>query len=230
MPVLAPREGPVGFLTLDRPERAHAYDRALLDELLAGVTALADCAVIVLESTGERAFCGGADLDAMASATPLSALDLYSQKVFTAIARLPAVTLAAVQGPAIAGGFELALACDLRVAGPRASFAFPETRLGILPSAGGTTRLTRMVGPSRAKAVILGGEPLDAATALAWGVVNRVADDPRSEARAWATLIALRDATALSLAKSVIDAEESTASLARERAAEAILYARRARE
>lgn len=230
MPVIATREGPIGILTLDRPERAHAYDRALLDELLAGVAALADCAVIVVQSTGEQAFCGGADLDAMAAATPLTALDLYSQKVFTTLARLPAVTIAAVQGPAIAGGFELALACDLRVAGARASFAFPETRLGLLPSAGGTTRLTRLVGPGRAKAVILAGERLDATTALAWGVVNRVADDPRSEARAWAISIATHDSTALSLAKSVIDAEESTASLARERSAEAILYARRARE
>jgi enoyl-CoA hydratase/carnithine racemase len=160
---------------------------------------------------------------------PLDALELRSQRVFTRLARLPAVTIAAVQGPAVAGGFELALACDLRVVGPRARFWLPETALGILPSAGGTTRLVRLVGPSRAKAVILGGQQLDADTALAWGLANRLADDPRAEARAWAAEIAKRDQAALSLAKGLLDAPESAAGLAGERAAEAILYARRPR-
>lgn len=220
--------GDVGHLVLDRPERAHAYDRALLDALLDGARALAArCAVIVISSTGERAFCAGADLDAMKEASPLDALDLRSQRVFTAIARLPVVTIAAIQGAAVAGGFELALACDLRVAGPRARFWLPETRLGIIPSAGGTTRLSRLVGPSRAKEVIMGGRELDAAAAHAWGLVHRLADDPRAEALAWAQQVAGRDRVALALAKEHIDADESDGALARERVAEAILYARK---
>lgn len=228
MPVVVASHGPVGLLTLDRPERAHAYDRDHLDQFLAGARALAAVHdVLVLTSTGERAFCGGADLQAMAGAKPLEALDLHSHLTFTALARLPVVVVCAIQGAAVAGGFELALACDLRVAGPRASFSLPETGLGILPSAGGTTRLTRLVGASRAKAVILGGQALDAGTALAWGVVNRIADDPRAEALAWALEIAARDPAALALAKAIIDAEESAGSLARERTAEAILYARK---
>ncbi len=229
MPVVVANHGPVGLLTLDRPGRAHAYDRDHLDQILAGARSLADAhPVIVIRSSGERAFCGGADLQGMSGAGPLDALDLHSQLTFTALARLPVVLVCAIHGPAVAGGFELALACDLRVAGPRATFSLPETGLGILPSAGGTTRLSRLVGASRAKAVILGGEVLDAATALAWGVVNRLADDPRAEALAWATQIAARDPAALALAKAIIDAEESTASLARERTAEAILYGRKA--
>lgn len=227
MPVFATQEGPVGLLTLHRPEKAHAYDRDHLDALLEAAHSLAACTCIVIQSTGERAFCGGADLDAMSEVSPLDALNLYSQRVFTALARLSAVTIAAVQGPAVAGGFELALACDLRVAGPRATFSLPETRLGILPSAGGTTRLARLVGVSRAKAMILGGETLDAPTALAWGVVHRLAAEPHSAALDWARTIAARDPAALALAKETLDATESAASLARERTVEAILYSRK---
>lgn len=228
MAVRSERFGKVGVIALDRPEKAHAYDREHLDLLLAAARALVEaCPAIVIQSTGDRAFCGGADLDAMAGASPLDALELHSQRTFTALARLPAVLVAAVQGAAVAGGFELALACDLRVAGPKARFSLPETKLGILPSAGGTTRLARLVGVARAKAVILGGESLDAAAALAWGAVSRVADDPRAAALAWATEIADRDPAALRLAKETIDAEESVAGLARERTVEAILYARK---
>lgn len=228
MSVLTSREGVVGQLILDRPKKAHAYDADMLNALLAGATSLAiECAVLVISSTGQRAFCGGADLQAMPHATPLDALDLRSQRVFTAIARLPCVVIAAVQGPAVAGGCELALACDLRVVGPRASFSLPETSLGILPSAGGTTRLARLVGASRAKGLILGGDRIDAAAALASGLAHRLADDPLIEALSWASAIAARDPAAQRLAKALLDADESAASLARERTAEAILYSRR---
>lgn len=220
------RDG-VGLLTLDRPERAHAYDGAMLDAIEAGLDALAAARVIVVGATGEGAFCGGADLDAMRGATWRDALVLRSQRVFTRLARLDAVTVAAVHGPAVAGGFELALACDLRVAGPRARFSLPETALGIVPSAGGTTRLARLVGVSRAKAVILGGAVVDAATALGWGLVHRLADDPRAEAEAWARAVAARDGAALARAKALLDAGEPDLLLLGERVVEAGLYLRR---
>lgn len=227
MAVHVEREGAVGVLRLDRPERAHAYDAAQLKALEAGVVALGDCAVMIVESTGDRAFCGGADLKAMAHAEPLDALELLSQRVFTRLARFSGVVIAAVQGAAVGGGCELTLACDLRVAGPHARFSLPETRLGILPAAGGTTRLSRLVGTSRAKEVILGGREVDANTALSWGLVHRIVADPRSEARVWAAEILGRDQAAMSFAKQLLDADESQASLARERTVEAILYARR---
>lgn len=228
MPVRSLVRGRIGVLTLDRPERAHAYDRALLEALLDAARALAaEVPVVVVESTGSGAFCGGADLDEVRAASPLAALDLRSQRVFTEVARLPAVTVAAVQGAAVAGGFELAMACDLRVVGPRARFWLPETKIGILPSAGGTTRLARLVGVSRAKEVILGGREIDAAAAFAWGIAHRLAEDPRAEALSWAEEIAGRDAVALRLAKEALDADESDAALARERALEAVLYSRR---
>lgn len=220
----------IGHLVLDRPERAHAYDRAHLDALIDGARALSEQArVLIVRSTGARAFCAGADTDALRDATPLDALDLRSNRVFTALAELPCVTLAVIQGPAVAGGFELALGCDLRVAGPAARFWLPETALGIVPSAGGTTRLARLVGPARAKEVILGGRALDAQDALAWGVVNRIAADPLAEAQGWAEQIAARSPEALRAAKELIDADLDARALSRERYAEAVLYADRPR-
>ena len=213
---------------MDRPERAHAYTPEILRALDEGIAALADCAVVIVESTGNRAFCGGADQDAMNRGTPLDALELLSQRVFTRIARLPGVVIAAVQGAAVAGGCELALACDLRVAGPNAKFSLPEPKLGIVPAAGGCTRLPRIIGVSRAKEVILGGREVDAQTALAWGLVHRIAADPRGEARVWAAEICGRDPVATAFAKQLLDADESAASLSRERTVEAILYARKA--
>jgi enoyl-CoA hydratase/carnithine racemase len=145
------------------------------------------------------------------------------------LARLPLVSIAAMQGPAVAGGLELSLACDLRVAGPQARFWLPETSLGIIPSAGGTTRLARLVGVARAKEVILGGRQVDARTALAWGLVHRLEDDPRQAALVWAKQIATRDVLAQRMAKQLLDADERDAGLAGERVAEAILYDRRRR-
>lgn len=228
MSVRVHREGSLGVLTLDRPSRAHAYQRDMLDALESGAAQLAaEVPVVLIESTGEGAFCGGADLQEMAEKGPLDALELRSQRVFTRIARLPVVVMVAVQGAAVAGGFELALAADLRVAGPRARFWLPETSLGLLPSAGGTTRLSRLVGPSRAKAVILGGEVLDAETARSWGLIHRIVEDPRAEARAWASQIMRRDPVATRLAKERIDADESDAALSGERVVEALLYQQR---
>ncbi len=223
-------EGCVARLVIDRAERAHAYDLALLDGIAHAIAHLgAHVRALVIESTGEGAFCGGADRAALAVARPLDALRLRSAEVFTRLASLPVPVIAAVQGPAVAGGFELALACDLRVAGPRARFRLPETALGLVPAAGGTSRLVALVGGSRARELVLAGRELDAETALAWGVVHRVAEDPRATALAWAhELAATRDAAALAAAKRLLaDVEGLDAAFARERAAEGILYARR---
>ena len=233
MTVHCEHDGPLGVLRLARPEKANAYDDGMLSAFEAGLDALlADetVRVLLIEAAGEGAFCGGADLVAMSAASPLDALDLRSQRLFDRLATAPKVSLVAIHGAAIAGGFELCMACDLRVAGPGARFSLPETALGLIPSAGGCTRLTRLLGPARSKAIILGGREIDAATALAWGLVDRVAADPRSQARAWATRISRRDPVALRLAKAVIDQQDTRSSLAAERLSEAVLYALRQRD
>ncbi len=217
----------VTTILLDRPQKAHAYDSQTLDELEAAFSGV-NTAIMVLASTGTGAFCGGADLDEMKGATVADALEMRSQSVFEQLATAPWLSVAAVQGPAVGGGFELALACDLRVAGPKARFVLPETSLGLVPSAGGCTRLPRVVGPGRAKEIILGGRELNAETALAWGVVSRIADNPLEESLAWASSIAERDTVALRLAKSILDAGDSKEiTLQMERLAEALLYARK---
>ena len=230
MSILVDIRDRIGLLTLDRPQKAHAYNRSLLEALRAGLEQLErTVSVVVVSSTGARAFCGGADLSELGAADPLDALDLFSQRVFNTIAASPIISIAAVQGAAVAGGCELALACDLRVVGPAARFSLPETGIGLIPSAGGCTRLTRLVGPGRAKEVILAGAVVDAPTALSWGLAGRLVDDPRAEALALAATLAQRDPLALRLAKQVIDQGEDPRSLAAERLAEALLYTRKNR-
>lgn len=215
----------VGVLRLDRPARANAYDQAQLERIAAAVEDLRDAAVVVVCAVG-RSFCAGADLGELADRRARgdweAALGLRSQAVFTALARAPFVSVASVQGPAVAGGFELALACDLRVVGPAARFALPETSLGIVPSAGGLTRLARLCGVSVAKGVALGGQSLTADDALRIGLAHRAGTD--DDALAWAAELARRDARAQTRAKERLDADESDGALARERAAQAGLY------
>lgn len=215
-------QGALRWLQLDRPNKAHAYDRDMLEQLDAGLGGR----VMVVSSTGERAFCGGADLDQMAHVRPLDALELYSQAVFDRLARHTAVSICAVQGAAVAGGCELALACDVRIAGPRARFSLPEVSLGLVPSAGGSTRLPAVVGPARAKEIILLGRSVDAETALAWGLVNEIHEDPVERALELGRSLLERDAVALRLAKQIL----VEPSLEKERIAEALLYQRRKKE
>ena len=216
-------DGRVTTLQLDRPRKAHAYHPALLDELEAAIDAVST-PVVVVSSTGDGAFCGGADLDAMKSVEPLAALDLRSQRVFDKLARSPAVSIAAVQGAAIAGGCELALACDVRIVGPRARFALPETALGIIPSAGGCARLPKLIGAARAKQMILLGYSVDGKRAVDWGLAAELADEPLTRAQTIGAAAADRDPVALRLAKQVIDGVDG---LGAERIAEALLYLRK---
>ena len=217
-----------GVLTLDRQDKANAYDRSHLDALEAGFIELSAAAhVVVIRAAGSGAFCGGADLQEMRSATPEDARNLRSQAIFTTIARSPAITIAAVGGPAIGGGCELALATDIRIVGPRARFRLPETSLGILPAAGGCTRLHRLVGTSLAKQLILGGRTIGAEAACRIGLAMELADDPEQAAFALATELSQRDPEALRMAKEIIDRAAEDESLEAERSAQALLYARR---
>lgn len=219
----------LGVLRLDRPARANAYDEAMLDQFEQALTGFreAEVRVVIVEAAGEGAFCGGADLSGLKRPDPLAALDLRSQRLFEQLARAPWVSIAAVGGPAVAGGCELALACDLRLVGPRARFGLPETSLGLIPSAGGTTRLARLIGGSLARQVILAGREIDAQQAVAWGLALGLHEDPRQEARALAARLVRRDPLAQRLAKELLAGPGVQEALLAERLAEALLYARK---
>jgi enoyl-CoA hydratase/carnithine racemase len=179
MSVRIDRQGLAAWVTIDRP----AAMNALTGEVLAGLEAAtaelaADPAVrlVAFTGAGDRAFCAGADLKerrGMSEADTRARIDLIN-RCFTAIARLPRLTVAAVNGVALGGGLELALACDLRIAVEGAELGLTEVRLGILPGAGGTQRLARAIGAARAKELILLGRRVPAARALALGLVSEV--------------------------------------------------------
>jgi len=218
----------IGHIQLDRPEKANAYDRAHLLALRAAFSAVTrSSSVVIISSTSPRVFCAGADLDEMTPATPDDARNLLSQAVSTEIARAEVVTIAVVDGPAVAGGFELALAADLRVIGPGARFRLPEVSLGIIPAAGGSTRLTSLLGPAIAKQVILGGVEISADEAIRWGLGRAGGANPAEVAWSWAEQLKACSPEARRSAKRIIDTVAEDASLLAERHAQAKLYGQR---
>lgn len=195
------RDG-VALLTLNRASRANAYNSALLGSLRGALDALdGSVRVVVLTGTGGH-FCGGADLDEMRERHMLDALHLESARTFDHLAALATPTIAAVNGAALGGGLELALACDLRVASEDAIFGLPETSLGIIPAAGGTLRLPRVVGEGRAREMIFTGRRITAAAAREYGLVNEVVAGCVTEAALeLAREIARNDPLAIRMAK-----------------------------
>lgn len=202
------QRGGVLLLTLNRPERLNALNRAMLEALDAAMNAaLAETTVraIVITGAGDRAFCAGADISVLQELTAKEAYAYmrFGQGVFDRIENLPKPVIAAVNGYALGGGCELALACDLRFAADTARFALPEITLANLPGWGGTQRLPRVIGLARAKALILTGDQLDAPSAERYGLVNGIY--PRAElldaALTFAARVAERAPAALAAAK-----------------------------
>ncbi|WP_437754873.1 enoyl-CoA hydratase-related protein [Sorangium sp. So ce1389] len=181
-PVKLDRRGAVAVLTIDRADRRNALSRDTLLAFGRLGRELADdpeVRAIVVTGAGDKAFCAGADLKERQGMSPDDVrrqVGLYRTELGV-LARSPKPVIAAINGVAFGGGLELALLCDLRVAAPHAELALPETSLGIIPGAGGTQRLPRVVGEARAKEMILLGRRLTAAEALAWGLVNRVSPE-----------------------------------------------------
>jgi enoyl-CoA hydratase/carnithine racemase len=173
------QQGSVSLWTLQRPDRMNSLSRDLLLALgqLARDAAMdPSVRVIVVTGSGEKAFSAGADLKerrGMNENDIRAQLDLYRSELGS-LDRCPKPVVAAINGVALGGGLELALACDLRVAASHAQLGLPETTLGIIPGAGGTQRLPRLIGEARAKEMILLGRRLSASEALGWGLVNRV--------------------------------------------------------
>lgn len=206
--------GPVLVATIDRAAKANSLSRAVIDALDALAADIEDAVAehevgaLVLTGAGERAFSAGADIHELDGISPAAAYRQMrrGQQVFARIEALPIVVIAALNGVALGGGLELAMAADIRIAAPSARLGQAEITLENLPGWGGTQRLPRLVGRGRATELILTGDLLDAATAAEWGLVNRVADDPLAAAVELAQRIAQRSPVAVAGAKRAIAA------------------------
>jgi enoyl-CoA hydratase len=191
------RDGAVATVTISRPRVLNALNSQTLDELRRAMLDLKRdeaIRVIVLTGAGDKAFVAGADINELAAQTPVSGREhaLAGQHVFDIIENLGKPVIAAINGYALGGGCELAMACTLRLAADSAKIGQPEINLGLLPGYGGTQRLPRLVGKGRALALMLTGRPITAIEAERIGLVNRVvpAADLPGEARALAMSLA----------------------------------------
>ncbi len=229
---VAVEEDGVAVLTFDRPEVRNAMHLPMNLEIRDALSALGerdDVRALVLTGGGDRAFVSGADIAELRDRRGPVALDAHNARLCDAIEAFPRPTIAAIQGYALGGGCEVALACDLRVAGRSSRLGQPEVTLGIIPAAGGTWRLPRIVGLARAKELIYTGAIIDAEEAERIGLVNHVVDDgfALTKARELARTIAANSPIAVRLAKLAIDAgRESSQStgLTLEALAQSVLY------
>jgi enoyl-CoA hydratase len=200
------RPGDVALIRLDRP-KANALSAAVLAQLHAAATMLHDDppGAVVLWG-GRRIFAAGADIVELGE-SGAGAVGASFSDALGALASVPRATIAAVNGYALGGGLELALACDFRVGAEDSRFGLPEVLLGVIPGGGGTQRLPRLIGSSRAKELIFTGRQVRAGEALSIGLVNRVVapDDVLEAALSWAAELAAGAVVAQSLAKSAVD-------------------------
>jgi enoyl-CoA hydratase/carnithine racemase len=204
-------EDGIGTIRLDRP-KMNALNAQVQDELTQAarqVTAAEDVRAVIIYGGG-RVFAAGADIKEMADLSygQMASHSAKLQEFTTALAAIPKPVIAAITGYALGGGLEVALTADFRVAGEKAQVGQPEIGLGIIPGAGGTQRLTRLIGPAKAKDLIYSGRFVGAAEALALGLVDRVVPDAEvyESARAWAATFVNGPALALRAAKQAIDA------------------------
>jgi enoyl-CoA hydratase/carnithine racemase len=222
----------LAVITVDRPEARNALNRQVLADLRAAFAALADddqVGVVAVTGAGERAFVAGADITQLQHYTAQTALDAEMQRLFDDVEAFAKPTIAAVNGFALGGGCELAMACDIRVAANTARFGLPETNLSVLPGAGGTQRLARLIGTGRAIELILTGRFLEADEARQAGLVTSVVTPERllAETRTVADRILAKGPLAVRLAKLVVrtgmDADQRTGQVV-ERLAQSLLY------
>ncbi|MEN8374482.1 MAG: enoyl-CoA hydratase-related protein [Gemmatimonadota bacterium] len=209
-------DGAVATITVNRPDKRNALSAQVRADLKAAFSRVAEepgVRVAILTGAGEKAFVAGADIAEFARRTPLeqrAAMD--APRLFDVVARCGVPTIAMINGYALGGGCELALACDIRVAARSAKLGQPEVRLGIIPGGGGTQRLPRLVGAGTAMRLILSGAVIDAEEALRVGLVDQVCDDDDLETttRALAAEIAARSPVAVRLAREAIRASLET--------------------
>ncbi|WP_019850525.1 enoyl-CoA hydratase-related protein [Desulfitobacterium sp. PCE1] len=201
----------IATVTINRPKALNALNTVTLQELSQVVHDLANNSsirVVILTGSGEKAFVAGADIAEMNTKTPMEARSFsqLGQRLMNLIESLPQPVIAAINGFALGGGLELAMACDIRLAGENARFGQPEVNLGIPAGFGGTQRLPRLVGSGRASEILLTADLFDAQEAFRMGLVNRVypKEDLQEQAMAMAKRIAAKAPIAVQLTKSAI--------------------------
>lgn len=201
----------VALLTINRPQALNALNSEVLSELADSLLDLeldAEVKAVVLTGAGDKAFVAGADIAEMVEMTPSAAVEFSrkGQQVMLFIERMKKPVIAAVNGFALGGGLELALACDFIYASERAKLGLPEVTLGIMPGFGGTQNLARAIGPKRASEIVYSGKMFSAQKLLAWGLVNEVfvAEELLSKAQETAALIAKNGSLGVAAAKDVM--------------------------
>jgi enoyl-CoA hydratase len=204
-------EAGIATIVFNRPKALNALNGATLQELddaLSAIAADEEIRVLILTGAGEKAFIAGADITEIRQLTPMAARRFagFGQQVIDRLQHLPIPVIAAVNGFALGGGCEMALACDFIYAAETATFGLPEINLGIIPGFGGTQRLPRLIGANRAKEMIFTGKFLSAGEALELGLVNRTfpADQLLAEARKTAAVIAAKGRASLRAAKDTV--------------------------
>lgn len=198
-------EGKLGILTINRPEVRNAINLETVNELYKALDFFKEnnALTVILTGAGDKVFVSGADINDLKTRNKFDAFEGINNKIFTAIEKFHVPVIAAVNGFALGGGFELALACDIRIASENAKFGFPETSLGIIPGAGGTQRLPRLIGLGKAKEIVLTGEIFDAQKAENIGLVVKITKitDLMNEAKKIAEKIMARAPLAIRFAK-----------------------------
>ena len=210
--LLVERDGSVATITINRPKVLNALSLQTLDELRRAILALkydAGVRVVILTGSGEKSFVAGADINELAEQTPITGREhaLRGQHVFDLIEHMGKPVIAAINGYALGGGCELALACTMRIAADTAKLGQPEINLGIIPGYGGTQRLSRLIGRGRALELLLTGEQVTAADAYRLGLVNRVVTGANliGEARKLAQVLAAKAPVAVHYIMDAVD-------------------------
>lgn len=210
--VLYQTDNGIGMITLNRPKALNALNSELLTELNGLLDEIAQddsVKVVIITGSGDKAFVAGADIAEMQNISPLEgrAFGKFGQAIFNKLENIPQPVIAAVNGFALGGGCELAMACDIRVASERAKFGQPEVSLGIVPGFGGTQRLPRLIGKGRAKELLYTADIINAEEAYRMGLVNKIvsADELLNTAKELAEKIMARAQAAVQLCKAAVN-------------------------
>lgn len=208
--ILVEKRGAVAVLTINRPDKLNALNSQVHREGVAALDELRkddSLRVLVITGAGEKSFIAGADISEFAGKTPFEQRSGFNERtLFNSLDSFPKPVIAMINGFALGGGCELALACDIRLASEKARFGQPEINLGIIPGGGGTQRLTRLVGEGKSMEIILSGEMIDAQAAYNLGLVNHVYAPEELEAKTFemANKISEKSPIALQMAKEAV--------------------------